>query len=703
MATDRIERLRLLMQAENIVEAPPENVPDSIPDISWEASPEIIWGSRLQNSARQGSGGGDSSSSDQDYAVRKTVATPPKKQRKVRALSTLAAFTDQDEEKPIIGDLGPLQIGYCPILAVTKFPYKFMRGSAALVEKVSRKYFVSSKIWDRKWTIYYIYPPPSVTIKPLLLVPELEVRSLLEEINKDLDLQLGFPARADERGFLLDFLDETQPRPRFLGVSSSQAAFKAMEKQVPLEKYSVHGSATLVSETDDKSYAAFKMKMDLAHMVIQDKNKITKDKKKFQRVLQKEAWCRQLRRTQRYLGLRPRSETNVWSEDKAPSWDEPGQSWEEYVKAKEKYDRQFREKYALPQLDTDAPAPYAFENSVVFISVDVEAFERNHSLITEIGISTLDTNELIDLPPGLGGKDWMTRIKSRHFRIRERAHIVNKDFITGCPERFEKVFGVSEFISIDDAPAVVASCFRPPFSALIDAAPVTQSGDTKAKRKIVLVGHDIKTDINYLRDLGYDPGNLSNLLEVLDTADVYRALKCDASGINLGSILCDLGLTGWNLHNAGNDAAYTLQALIRVAFKALAPKEERQAKTFDERTEAAVTAAADRIVEEDEEWNVALGDDDGGPAVNMMDQPKNQEGRGGYRGGRGGRRRRERGGGSSRGDRGGGRGRGSYDRGGVLLHPRGTSHVAQLQGRRAQEAALQKEEAETWPATDNWW
>ena len=250
------------------------------------------------------------------------------------------------------------------------------------------------------------------------------------------------------------------------------------------------------------------------------------------------------------MGLRPRSETNVWSEDKAPSWDEPGQSWEEYVKAKEKYDRQFREKYALPQLDTDAPAPYAFENSVVFISVDVEAFERNHSLITEIGISTLDTNELIDLPPGLGGKDWMTRIKSRHFRIRERAHIVNKDFITGCPERFEKVFGVSEFISIDDAPAVVASCFRPPFSALIDAAPVTQSGDTKAKRKIVLVGHDIKTDINYLRDLGYDPGNLSNLLEVLDTADVYRALKCDASGINLGSILCDLGLTGWNLHNA---------------------------------------------------------------------------------------------------------------------------------------------------------
>ncbi|MCJ1417033.1 hypothetical protein MMC32_003372 [Xylographa parallela] len=647
---NKIERLRFLMQAENITEAPSQNVPETVPNTSWDVSPEIIWETPLQDeehppqiSATWGDGGGGTSSSEDDYAVRKTVEIPKKKQQKARTLLTLADSKDQDQENRITGDMGPLQIWYCPILAVAKFPYKFMKGSAALVEKVSWRYFASSKIWDRKWTIYFIYPPPSVSIKPLLLVPESEVRSLLEEINKDLEIQLDFPTRAEERGFRLDFPNDSQPRPRFLGISSSQAAFKAMEKQVPTMDSLVKGTASLALETDDKSYAAFKMKMDLAHMATQKKTKASKEKKKFQRVQQKE-------------GGNP------------PSLDEPGQSWEDYVKAKEKYDHEIREKYALPLLDTNSPAPYVFENSVVFVCVDVESFERSHSQITEIGISTLDTNDLIGFAPGPGGKDWMAKIRSRHFRIKERVHLVNKDFIIGCPDRFEKAFGQSEFISIQDASAVVASCFRPPFSGPEGTNLVLSSGEAEVKRKIILVGHDTKTDISYLRDLGYDVGNLSNLLEVLDTSEVFRALKCDTQAGSLGNLLCDLGLTGWNLHNAGNDAAYTLQALIGIAFKALAPKEERQAKSIDERTGEAMTEAAGRVAEEDEEWGVAVGEDDGGPAEYKMDQPKNQEARGGYRGGRGGGSRGDRegsgrGGGAhdnQGGDRGGGRGGGSY-------------------------------------------
>ncbi|MCJ1401165.1 hypothetical protein MMC11_004377 [Xylographa trunciseda] len=683
------------MRAEDITEAPLQNVPERLTKDKWEPPPEISWGIPPQDkeAAPQFSslsgGGGGSTSSDDDYAVRKTVDIPKKKLSKSRTYPALTDSTDQDEENRTTGDFGPLQTGYCPILAVAKFPYKFMKGSAALVEKVSWRYFASSRIWDRKWTIYFIYPPPSVSIKPLLLVPESEARSLLEEINKDLEIQLDFPARADERGFLLNFPEDDQPRPRFLGVSSSQAAFKTMEKQVPTEDSLVKGTASLALETDDRTYAAFKMKMDLAYMATQKKSKATKEKKKFQRVQQKEAWCRQLRRTQRYLGIRPRSESNVWSAGKPPSLDEPGQSWEDYVKAKEEYDREIRETYALPVLDVGSPVPYAFENSVVFVCVDVESFERSHGQITEIGISTLDTNDLIGLAPGSGGKNWIAKIRSRHFRIKERVHLVNKDFIIGCPDRFEKVFGESEFISIHDAPAMVASCFRPPFSGPIDTTPAFQSRETEVKRKIILVGHDTKTDINYLRDLGYDPGNLSNLLEVLDTSEVYRALKCDTQAGSLGNLLCDLGLTGWNLHNAGNDAAYTLQALIGIAFKALAPKEERQAKSIDEKTEEAMTEAADRVAEEDEEWGVAAGEDDGGPAEYKMEKPKNQagnvEGRGAYRGR----------GGAGRGDRGGGvRGRGSHDnqgRGGVLLQPRGNSRT-RYQERKAQEHHAEKRE-----------
>ncbi|MCJ1284355.1 hypothetical protein MMC26_003686 [Xylographa opegraphella] len=620
---------------------------------------------------------------------------------------------DPDEENRTTGDMGSLHIGYCPILAVVKFPYKFMKGPTELVEKVSWRYFASSKIWDRKWTIHFIYPPPSISIKPLLLVPESEVRSLLEEINNDLEIQLEFPARADERGFLLNFSDDGQPRPRFLGISSSQAAFKAIEQQVPTMESLVKGTESLALDTDDKSFAAFKMKMDLGHMATHKKAKANKEKKKFQRVQQKEAWSRQLRRTQRYLGIRPRSETNTWSGGKAPSLDEPGQKWEDYVTAKEKYDREIREKHALPPLDVSYPVPYAFENSVVFVCVDVESFERSHSQITEIGISTLDTNDLIGLAPGPDGKDWMKKIISRHFRIKERVHLVNKDFVTGCPDRFEKVFGESEFISINDAPAVVASCFRPPFSGPLNTTVMSQYGEPEVKRKIILVGHDTKTDINYLRDLGYDPGNLSNLLEVLDTSEVYRALKCETQAGGLGTLLYDLGLPGWNLHNAGNDAAYTLQALIAIAFKALVPKEERQAKSIDERTEEAMTEAADRVAEDNEEWDVAAGEDDGGPAVYKMDQPKSQEGRGGRRGGGGGSIRGDHGdrggGGRGAGGRGGGgRGRGFHDnqgRGGVL-QPRGNPRTRYQQNTAQGYPVEQQEQVNLFPGhapTGDWW
>ena len=180
---------------------------------------------------------------------------------------------------------------------------------------------------------------------------------------------------------------------------------------------------------------------------------------------------------------------------------------------------------------------------MVFVCVDIESFERSHSQITEIGISTLDTNDLAGFAPGSGGKDWIAKIRSRHFRIKEYVHLVNKDFVIGCADKFE--FGKSEFISIHEAPTVVASCFRPPFSGH-----VTTEVQAETKRKIVLVGHDTKTDINYLRDLGYDLGNLLSLLEVLDTSELYRALTYDSQARGLGNMLCDLELTGWHLHNA---------------------------------------------------------------------------------------------------------------------------------------------------------
>ncbi len=48
---------------------------------------------------------------------------------------------------------------------------------------------------------------------------------------------------------------------------------------------------------------------------------------------------------------------------------------------------------------------------------------------------------------------------------------------------------------------------------------------------------------------------------------MWRYLKRESNPRSLGSILAELGIIGWNLHNAGNDAVYTLQAMIAIAIK----------------------------------------------------------------------------------------------------------------------------------------
>lgn len=112
-------------------------------------------------------------------------------------------------------------------------------------------------------------------------------------------------------------------------------------------------------------------------------------------------------------------------------------------------------------------------------------------------------------------------------------------------------------------------------SGLDDGNPLDEGG-ADTKRNIILVGHDIAADINYLRKLGYDPYNLANLQEVIDTSLMYRALEREPHPRSLGTILVNLEIAGWYLHNAGNDAVYTLQAMIGISIKAIVKRPDRQ-------------------------------------------------------------------------------------------------------------------------------
>ena len=57
---------------------------------------------------------------------------------------------------------------------------------------------------------------------------------------------------------------------------------------------------------EDRSFAAFKAKMEAAVQATKNKTKSQKERKKKERVTQKQAWCAQLQRAQCYLGVRPR-------------------------------------------------------------------------------------------------------------------------------------------------------------------------------------------------------------------------------------------------------------------------------------------------------------------------------------------------------------------------------------------------------------
>lgn len=481
---------------------------------------------------------------------------------------------------------------------------------------------------------------------------------LIEDIGQTFQIEVAVPAEP----FTMSFFDDGTPQPQFLGTCSSREEFARLQDSippVPLDhgKLPANPSAKL-----EYSFEAWQEKCEKAFSATK-KTKASIKKKQNDRLIQTRDGLDQLKRAQCYLGLRPRS-IKLTGPEPDPTVSRDGQEAFQERKQKESDIR-------LNPLNVGECAPHPFEKEPVIISVDVESYERAHHLITEVGISTLDTCDLADIAPGEGGQNWMTQIRSRHFRIREYQMLINKDFCLGNPEAFQ--FGESEIVSLADAAAAVDACFQPPYSAPFkhegelkhldfiqdtdqsrlskkkslkddpvdvqgptneehgktnevvsrnllgsthesdcpdsrsaDIAQPATAEDTNAplhaiedraseeseQRHIILLGHDIGADLLYLEKLGSaifkprrstypiaamevigsgsskDASTLASIIEALDTAVLYRAMKCENQNRSLQRVLLDLGRCGWFLHNAGNDARYTLEAFIALVIKA---------------------------------------------------------------------------------------------------------------------------------------
>ena len=375
------------------------------------------------------------------------------------------------------------------------------------------------------------------------------------DIKDRAGINVGFPDALKHPGFDIDFDLDGVPRPRYLGYFCGTLGIQDLKGRISVEGMPPEEPITL----NDRSFPVFRAKMNASILAAQSSHQQKVEKKRKARVEQRQGWCSELKRVQCFLGIRPRITADLIN-----FHNNPNATWEESQEIQKSYEQAAG--INLPSLDFNKSAPYQFHLDVVFVCVDIEVFERDSTKLTEIGISTLDTRDLAGKPIGENGVQWTKMMRHRHFRIVEHSHLVNKDFVSGCPDKFQPEFGISEWISVHEVPQVVAACFRSPFSkpgcyqshpSSPHQVPRFGSGikplineEETEPRNVVFVGHEARSDLGWLRRAGYNAYNLRNLIEAVDTNNLYRAWKHQQDPLKLGYILLELEITGWNLHNA---------------------------------------------------------------------------------------------------------------------------------------------------------
>jgi DNA polymerase III epsilon subunit-like protein len=203
----------------------------------------------------------------------------------------------------------------------------------------------------------------------------------------------------------------------------------------------------------------------------------------------------------------------------------------------------------------------------IFVCIDCEAFEFAQDKVTEIGICVLDTADIteenLDLT-ATGTTEWSKILKAAHFVIDEYKHLINTKFVQGHPTKFS--FGTTEALPLASAAEMLRRLFQDPTQVEnLLRSWVAPTGD---RRDIVLVGHGVGDDINYLKTVQFDVRTASN---VVATADTHR-INGKSGQTSVAKLLTalafdsaeDLEQRQW-LHNAGNDAVWTMKALVAIA------------------------------------------------------------------------------------------------------------------------------------------
>lgn len=229
-------------------------------------------------------------------------------------------------------------------------------------------------------------------------------------------------------GFVIHCPDDGTPRPRYIGRSNDYETAVLTKKAIPSKGYRPQNEPAASTKPSDESLETFKERMEEMLEIDRKKKAALKSKKQAERYAKQQGWNHVTKRVQRYLGLRERQkDVDEWGIKISTPAAGDGLAGIEADLAKLKI---------KTQVDVTKPAPFEQEASVVFICVDVEAYEKNHRLITEIGIATLDTADIANLVPEERGTNWFPAIRARHFRIKENGHLNNTEYLQGCADMF---------------------------------------------------------------------------------------------------------------------------------------------------------------------------------------------------------------------------------------------------------------------------
>lgn len=183
-------------------------------------------------------------------------------------------------------------------------------------------------------------------------------------------------------------------------------------------------------------------------------------------------------------------------------------------------------------------------SGITFMSIDFEYASNDRNLISDIGISTISTDDLKPSP-----NNQKTQIISRRWLPPRKRR--------GRPKRHLGLFlfGETTRIQKEDITDMLKEV-------------ISYRSTSGVPNKVVPIGHTIRQELDIMENYGIDlrDQDTFSIEAIFDIAAITKDLELPFDQRpSLGTMLTYLGIPYQHLHNAGNDAHFTLKAFLMMA------------------------------------------------------------------------------------------------------------------------------------------